>query len=193
MADQYHTNEAITVVSYKALFGQQPKQGLAGRVPRTFCLNIIAEVNEEDPIGWDKHKWCQQPDEMVAPIASVLIIKMPWSQLNISPRSGEIIRQGQSSPSGNQLYNVATIGTAMYTAANANTPALTPVRPGTVTSIQYYSYLQCFKHRQPGYRENKVWKLLTDLCSGYGDPTNVIAVVLNTCPHATFNKIGWRE
>lgn len=77
MADQYHTNEAITVVPYKALFGQQPKWGLAGRVPRTFCLNIIAEVNEEYLICLDKHKQCQQPDEMVAPIASVLIIKMP--------------------------------------------------------------------------------------------------------------------
>lgn len=51
MADQYHTNEAITVVSYKALFGQQPKWGLVGRVPRTFCLNIVSEVNEEDLIG----------------------------------------------------------------------------------------------------------------------------------------------
>lgn len=51
MADQYCTNEAITVVLYKALFGQQPKRGLAGSVPRTFCPNIIAEVNEEDLIG----------------------------------------------------------------------------------------------------------------------------------------------
>lgn len=76
MADQYHTNEAITVVPYKALFGQQPKWGLAGRVPRTFCPNIIAEVNEEYLICLDKHKQCQQPDEMVGPIASVLIIKM---------------------------------------------------------------------------------------------------------------------
>lgn len=91
MADQYHTNEAITVVPYKALFGQQPKWGLAGRVPRTFCLNIIAEVNEEYLICLDKHKQCQQPDEMVGPIVSVLIIKMPWSQLAISPRSGEMI------------------------------------------------------------------------------------------------------
>lgn len=136
MADQYHTNEAFTVVSYKALFGQQPKWGLAGNIPRTFCLNFITEVNEEDLIGWDKDKRCQQPDEMVGPIASVLIIKMPWSQLNISPRSGEIIRQGQFNPSGKQLYNIATISMAMYTAANPNTTALIPVRPSTVTSIQ---------------------------------------------------------
>ena len=135
MADQYHTNEAITVVSYKALFGQQPKWGLAGKVPRTFCLNIIAEVNEEDLIGWDKHKRCQQPDKMVSPIVSVLIIKMPWSQLSIRPRSGEIVRQGQSNPSGNQLYNVATISKATYIAANTNTPALIPVRPSNTVIL----------------------------------------------------------
>lgn len=73
---------------------------------------------------------------MVIPIASVLIIKMPQSQLNISPRSDEIMTQGQSGTSGNQLYNIATIGTAKYTAANANTPALIPAIPSMVTTTE---------------------------------------------------------